>query len=43
LEAVDFAKETSSRNTKFVHGGVRYLEQANLSLVIEVLKEFPEQ
>jgi glycerol-3-phosphate dehydrogenase len=43
LEAVDFAKGTSSRSTKLVHGGVRYLEQGNLSLVIEVLKEFPEQ
>lgn len=39
LEAVDFAKGTSSRSTKLVHGGVRYLEQGNLSLVIEALKE----
>jgi glycerol-3-phosphate dehydrogenase len=39
LEAVDFAKGTSSRSTKLVHGGVRYLEQGNLNLVIEALKE----
>jgi glycerol-3-phosphate dehydrogenase len=39
FEAVDFAKGTSSRSTKLVHGGVRYLEQGNLSLVIEALKE----
>nr|WP_315150945.1 glycerol-3-phosphate dehydrogenase/oxidase [uncultured Flavobacterium sp.] len=39
LEAVDFAKGTSSRSTKLVHGGVRYLEQGNLTLVIEALKE----
>jgi glycerol-3-phosphate dehydrogenase len=39
LEEVDFAKGTSSRSTKLVHGGVRYLEQGNLSLVIEALKE----
>lgn len=39
VEAVDFAKGTSSRSTKLVHGGVRYLEQGNLSLVIEALKE----
>ena len=39
LEAVDFAKGTSSRSTKLIHGGVRYLEQGNLSLVIEALKE----
>ena len=39
LEAVDFAKGTSSRSTKLVHGGVRYLEQGNLSLVIEALME----
>lgn len=39
LEAEDFAKGTSSRSTKLVHGGVRYLEQGNLSLVIEALKE----
>lgn len=39
LEAVDFAKGTSSRSTKLIHGGVRYLEQGNLALVIEALKE----
>jgi glycerol-3-phosphate dehydrogenase len=39
VEAADFAKGTSSRSTKLVHGGVRYLEQGNLSLVIEALKE----
>ena len=39
VEAIDFAKGTSSRSTKLVHGGVRYLEQGNLSLVIESLKE----
>ncbi len=35
----DFAKGTSSRSTKLVHGGVRYLEQGNFSLVIEALRE----
>jgi len=39
LEAVDFAKGTSSRSTKLAHGGVRYLEQFNISLVREALKE----
>jgi len=39
LEAKDFAKGTSSRSTKLVHGGVRYLEQGNVSLVMEALKE----
>jgi glycerol-3-phosphate dehydrogenase len=39
LEAVDFAKGTSSRSTKLIHGGVRYLEQGNFTLVIEALKE----
>jgi glycerol-3-phosphate dehydrogenase len=39
LEASDFGKGTSSRSTKLVHGGVRYLEQGNLSLVMEALKE----
>ncbi|MDX6183190.1 glycerol-3-phosphate dehydrogenase/oxidase [Flavobacterium sp. Fl-77] len=39
VEAVDFAKGTSSRSTKLVHGGVRYLEQGNISLVKEALKE----
>ena len=39
LEADDFAKGTSSRATKLVHGGVRYLAQGNLSLVREALHE----
>jgi glycerol-3-phosphate dehydrogenase len=39
LEAHDFAKGTSSRATKLVHGGVRYLAQGNLSLVREALHE----
>lgn len=39
LEAKDFGKGTSSRSTKLVHGGVRYLEQGNVSLVMEALKE----
>jgi len=39
LEREDFGKATSSRSTKLVHGGVRYLEQGNISLVMEALKE----
>lgn len=39
LEQLDYAKGTSSRSTKLVHGGVRYLAQANFSLVTEALKE----
>jgi glycerol-3-phosphate dehydrogenase len=39
LEAEDFAKGTSSRATKLVHGGVRYLAQGNVSLVREALHE----
>jgi glycerol-3-phosphate dehydrogenase len=39
LEQHDFGKGTSSRSTKLVHGGVRYLEQGNLSLVMEALRE----
>lgn len=39
LEACDFAKGTSSRATKLVHGGVRYLAQGNFSLVREALRE----
>jgi len=35
LESHDFAKGTSSRSTKLVHGGVRYLAQGNISLVRE--------
>ncbi|MCH2160675.1 MAG: glycerol-3-phosphate dehydrogenase/oxidase [Phycisphaerales bacterium] len=39
VEAEDFAKATSSRSTKLVHGGVRYLEQLDISLVTEALRE----
>lgn len=39
LESHDFAKGTSSRSTKLVHGGVRYLAQGNISLVREALRE----
>ncbi len=39
LESQDFAKGTSSRATKLVHGGVRYLAQGNVSLVREALHE----
>ena len=39
LEAHDFAKGTSSRSTKLVHGGVRYLAQGQLPLVREALRE----
>jgi len=39
LEQHDFGKGTSSRSTKLVHGGVRYLQQGNISLVMEALKE----
>lgn len=39
LEQADFAKGTSSRSTKLVHGGVRYLEQGNIRLVREALFE----
>ena len=39
LEGDDFGKGTSSRSTKLVHGGVRYLEQGNISLVMEALRE----
>ncbi len=39
LEQSDFGKGTSSRSTKLVHGGVRYLANGNLSLVREALKE----
>ncbi len=39
LEQHDFAKATSSRSTKLIHGGLRYLQQGNLSLVIEALRE----
>lgn len=39
LEQDDFSKGTSSRSTKLVHGGVRYLQQGNVSLVLEALRE----
>ncbi len=39
LEAEDFARGTSSRSTKLVHGGVRYLAQGNVALVREALHE----
>jgi glycerol-3-phosphate dehydrogenase len=39
LEKGDFAKGTSSRSTKLVHGGVRYLAQGNIKLVVEALRE----
>lgn len=38
-EQEDFSKGTSSRSTKLVHGGVRYLAQGNIRLVMEALKE----
>ncbi len=39
LEQSDFGKGTSSRSTKLVHGGVRYLQQGNVPLVMEALHE----
>jgi hypothetical protein len=39
IEAHDFAKATSSRSTKLVHGGVRYLAEMHFSLVTEALEE----
>ncbi len=39
LEKYDLGKGTSSRSTKLVHGGVRYLQQGNVSLVLEALRE----
>ncbi len=39
IEARDFASGTSSRSTKLIHGGVRYLAQGNLKLVREALSE----
>lgn len=39
LEQSDFSKGTSSRSTKLVHGGVRYLAQGDISLVLEALRE----
>ena len=39
LEQADFSQGTSSRSTKLIHGGVRYLQQGNISLVLEALRE----
>ncbi len=39
FERSDFAKGTSSKSTKLVHGGVRYLQQGNIKLVKEALRE----
>jgi glycerol-3-phosphate dehydrogenase len=39
LEQSDFGKGTSSRSTKLIHGGVRYLQQGNIALVTEALHE----
>lgn len=39
VDKSDFAKGTSSRSTKLVHGGVRYLAQGDIMLVFEALKE----
>lgn len=39
IEKYDYAKGTSSRSTKLVHGGVRYLQHGNIKLVLEALKE----
>ena len=39
LEKVDFGQGTSSRSTKLIHGGVRYLQQGNIKLVRESLRE----
>src|SRR3954454_21515631 len=39
LESHDFAKGTSSRSTKLVHGGVRYLAEGDIGLVREALRE----
>ncbi len=39
VEQSDFAKGTSSRSTKLIHGGVRYLQQGNVGLVLDALRE----
>jgi glycerol-3-phosphate dehydrogenase len=39
VEQFDFAKATSSRSTKLIHGGIRYLQQGNIKLVMEALHE----
>jgi|JI10StandDraft_1071094.scaffolds.fasta_scaffold05584_2 glycerol-3-phosphate dehydrogenase len=39
LEQHDFAKASSSRSTKLIHGGLRYLQQGHIPLVLEALRE----
>jgi len=39
FDGADFGKGTSSRSTKLIHGGVRYLQQGNIPLVMEALRE----
>ncbi|MCB1085063.1 MAG: glycerol-3-phosphate dehydrogenase/oxidase [Chlamydiia bacterium] len=39
VEQSDFAKGSSSRSTKLIHGGLRYLQQGNFTLVLEALRE----
>lgn len=39
IEREDFAKGTSGKSTKLIHGGVRYLQQGNIKLVREALRE----
>lgn len=39
VEQGDFSQGTSSRSTKLIHGGIRYLQQGNISLVLEALQE----
>jgi len=39
IDRSDYASGTSSRSTKLIHGGLRYLEQGNIALVIEALRE----
>lgn len=39
VEQHDFAKATSSRSTKLIHGGLRYLQKGNIALVLEALRE----
>ena len=39
IEKYDFSKGTSSRSTKLAHGGVRYLQNGDISLVVEALRE----
>lgn len=39
VEARDFGKGTSSKSTKLIHGGVRYLRQGNIKMVMKALRE----